>query len=173
MARSRGVRLEDKFPEPELLPIMNIIFMLILALVSMAAMLPLGVLSSEAQKISKGGVAALQQENKKPLNLILFITEAGFNISVRGDVKMGGVDPSNPKRKLPLVPKNGNNFDYLALQKKLTEFKAMDKEEQSMTLTADPEIKFDVVIQSMDAARFEANKQPLFPKVSFAAGIVG
>jgi biopolymer transport protein ExbD len=177
MARSRGTRLEEKFPEPELLPIMNIIFMLILALVSMAALLPLGVLSSEAQKLSKGIGGAAELDQKKPLNLIVFITEAGFNVSVRGEVKMGGADPSNPARKLPLIPviQNGNvvEYDYQALQKKLVEFKAIDREEESMTITADPEVKFDAVIQTMDASRFDNEKKLLFPKVSFAAGIVG
>lgn len=176
MARNRGVRLEDKFPEPELLPIMNIIFMLILALVSMAALLPLGVLSSEAQKLSRGGAQA-PEEQKKPLNLIVFITDSGFNISVRGDVKMGLADPSNPARKLPLIPsiQNGNvkEYDFTALKNKLIEFKDMDKEEQSMTITADPDVEFETIIQTMDASRFDNEKKPLFPKVSFAAGIVG
>lgn len=180
MARQRGGRVSEKFPEPDLLPIMNIILMLILALVSMAALLPLGVLSSEAQKISKGGAVGIQEEKdgKKPLNLVVFITEAGFNISVRGDVKMGEVDPNNPSRKLPLIPflKNPDGspvFDYVGLQTRLMEFKNLDRDEQSLTITADPEIKFDVVIQTMDASRFDTNKNVLFPKVSFAAGLVG
>lgn len=178
MARTRGMRVEEKFPEPDLLPILNIIFMLILALVSMAALLPLGVLSSEAQKISKGGPAAAEEKEKKPLNLIVFITENGFNVSVRGEVKMGEKDPSHPARKLPLIPNipaaGGESvFDFSGLQRKLAEFKALDREEEAMTLTADPEIKFDVVIQTMDASRYDAEKNVLFPKVSFAAGIVG
>lgn len=180
MARTRGERVEEKFPEPDLLPIMNIIFMLILALVSMAALLPLGVLSSEAQKISKGGGLVVQEEKeeKKPLNLVLFVTEAGFNVSVRGEVKMGEADPNNAARKLPLIPNLRNPdgslaFDYASLKTKLMEFKALDREEESMTITADPEVVFDVVIQTMDASRFDTEKKVLFPKVSFAAGIVG
>jgi biopolymer transport protein ExbD len=178
MARERGRRLDERFPEPDLLPILNIIFMLILAMVSMAAMLPLGVLSSEAQKLARPGAAAAPEEpGKKPLNLIVFITDAGFNVSVRGEVKMGAQDPANANRKLPLIPKidspDGPGYDYLGLKHKLLEFKKLDQEEQAMTLTADPEVKFDVVIQTMDASRYGEEKHVLFPKVSFAAGIVG
>lgn len=178
MARKRGERSEEKFPEPELLPIMNIIFMLILALVSMAALLPLGVLSSEAQKLSKGGASAKQEDKKKPLNLVVYITKSGFNISVRGDVKMGAKDPKDSKKNLPLVPNIINEsgesaFDFKALTTKLKEYKLLDKEEQSLTLTADPEILFDVIVHTMDAARFDDDKSLLFPKVSFAAGLVG
>jgi biopolymer transport protein ExbD len=178
MARERRARGQEAFPEPDILPLMNLTLMLILALITMASVLPLGFLSSEAQKLSRGGAAAPQKEEKKPLNLIVFITESGFNISTYGAVKMGEPDPAHPGRKLPLIPKvmgkDGNlDFDYAALQAKLIEMKKLDKEEEAMTLTADPEVIFDVVIQCMDAARLDPEKHPLFPKVSFAAGIVG
>lgn len=180
MARERRSRGDEPFPEPDTLPLMNIIFMLILALLTMSAMLPLGFLSSEAQKLSRGGAAgaAAEKEDKKPLTLIVFITSTGFNISVYGDVKMGAADPANASRKLPLIPtvpgRDGENiYDYAALNAKLMEFKKLDVDEQAMTITADPEVKFDVVVQTMDAARFDTEKKVLFPKVSFAAGIVG
>lgn len=180
MARDRRSSAEEPFPEPDTLPLMNIILMLILALITMSALLPLGFLSSEAQKLSsgRGAVALPEKEEKKPLNLVVFITEAGFNISVYGEVKMGQPDPANPGRKLPLIPKipgNGGEleYNYQGLQAKLTEFKKLDKEEGAMTVTADPEVKFDAVVHTMDWSRFDAEKNVLFPKVSFAAGIVG
>ncbi|HXW52569.1 MAG TPA: biopolymer transporter ExbD [Myxococcota bacterium] len=178
MARRRGERLNEKFPEPDLLPILNIIFMLILALVSMAALLRLGVLSSEAQKISKGIPVPKEEEAKKPLNLVVFITDAGFNFSIRGEAKMGHAEQGNPSRKLPLIPKtrlpDGRlGYDYAALQLKLSEYKALDPSEENMTITADPDVIFDAVIQTMDAARFKKDKTILFPKITFAAGLVG
>lgn len=177
--RQRRFSGHEEFPEPNLLPLMNILLMLILALTTMASLLPLGFLSSEAQKIAHGGMIAPEKvEEKKPLNLIVFITETGFNISVYGQVKMGEPDPNALNRKLPLIPNkilaNGERqFDYATLQAKLTDFKKLNKEEESMTITADPQIIFDVVVQTMDWSRFDADKQVLFPKVSFAAGIVG
>ncbi|MCA9507618.1 MAG: hypothetical protein KC505_04255 [Myxococcales bacterium] len=182
MARERGSRDSEAFPEPDMLPLMNIILMLILALITMAALLPLGLISSESQKLSKGGPAPSSTE-EKPLNAIVFITEAGFNISIYGDVKMGANDPKNPGRKLALIPvitlpDGTTEFDFVTLQSKLYEYKKADsakykRDEQSMTITADPEIKFDTIVQSMDAVRFDAQKEILFPKVSFAAGMVG
>ena len=179
MARERGSRQgNEPFPEPDMLPLMNIILMLILALITMASMLPLGFLSSAAQKLARPGASVDVVENKKPLNLIVFITEAGFNLSVQGVAKMGETDPSNSARKLPLIPNiigaNGEpEFDYARLREKLSEYKKLDPAEESMTLTADPEIKFDAVVQTMDAARFEEDNKVLFPRVSFAAGLVG
>lgn len=180
MARERRQRGDEAFPEPDTLPLMNIILMLILALITMSAMLPLGFLSSEAQKLSSGGGASSlpEREDKKPLTLIVFITSTGFNVSVYGEVKMGEADPANPGRKLPLIPTHAGPtgeavYDYAALQAKLMELKKLDVDEQAMTITADPEVIFDSVVQVMDAARFDTEKKVLFPKVSFAAGIVG
>jgi biopolymer transport protein ExbD len=177
--RQRRVHGHEEFPEPNLLPLMNILLMLILALTTMASLLPLGFLSSEAQKLARGGMIAPEKvEEKKPLNLIVFITETGFNISTYGQVKMGDIDPSSPNRKRALIPNkvlaNGDvQFDYPALQAKLAEVKKLSKDEESMTITADPKIIFNVLVQTMDWSRFDSDKNLLFPKVSFAAGIVG
>lgn len=180
MARERRRSGREPFPEPDTLPLMNVILMLILAMMTMSALLPLGFLSSEAQKLSSGlGAGAIpEKEEKKPLNLIVFITNDGFNISIYGDVKMGEVVSNNPSSRLPLVPlitlpDGSKDYDYQGLENKLVEYKQLDKDEQLMVITADPEVKFDVVVQTMDVARFDPEKQPLFPKVSFAAGIVG
>lgn len=181
MARERRSRSSESMPEPDTLPLMNIIFMLILALLTMASLLPLGLLSSEAQKLSKGVALAVEKkEEKPPLNLIVFVTEGGYNFSVRGKTLMGEKDPADKNRTLALIPKitladGQKDFDYEGLRAKLIEFKKIDPEEQAMTITADPEVLFDVVIHTMDWSRFDSNetdKKPLFPKVSFAAGLV-
>src|ERR1700730_806798 len=125
MARERCARGAAAFPEPDVLPLMIIILMVILALITMASMLPLGFLSSEAQRLATGGaVAPEKKEEKVPLNLIVFITDAGFNLSVQGTARMGEPDPKDSSRKLPLVPKilgpNGElEYDYVKLQEKL------------------------------------------------------
>lgn len=173
MARERRLRSEEAFPEPDMLPLMNIILMLILALITMSALLPLGFISSESQRLARGlGAMPQKAEERKPLDLILFITESGFNISVHGNVLK---DSSGKPLLIPKVALADGTLglDYKALNAKLTEIKKIDQEEESLRLTADPEIKFDAVIQVMDAARFDAEKHVLFPKISFAAGIVG
>jgi biopolymer transport protein ExbD len=174
MARKRGLhKPEEEFPEPNLLPLMNILFMLILVLVGMSSMLPLGFISSESQKIAKGGFAVEKYEEKKPLNLTIFITSTGFNFAVFGDVKMGLANPFEPSRKSALIPLKASAYDFLALKTKLIEFKLLDPAEEAVTITADPEVKFDIIVETMDAARYDNDGKLLFPRVSFAAGVVG
>jgi biopolymer transport protein ExbD len=186
MARERRLRGDEPCPEPDILPLMNLTLMLILALITMASVLPLGFISTEAQKLARGGAGGPPPGTEKvPLNLIVFITESGFNLSIQGTVKMGEADPKNPGRKLPLIPKitlaNGeSDYNYQDLQARLIKIKEeKDPKEESVTITADPEVIFDYVIKVMDAIRFkprieeEAKLENLFPHVSFAAGIVG
>lgn len=181
MASKRKTRAGDApFPEPDMLPFMNLIFMLILAMVSMSALLPLGVISSEAQKLSSGMTSSMPENDKKPLNLTLFITDKGFNLSSRGVVRMGDKpDPTNPSKKLPLIPMkvigaNGQlEYDYAELRKELEKIKTDNPTEGSLTITADGKIVFDIIVKSMDSSRKDSSNKPLFPNVSFAAGIVG
>lgn len=185
MARERRSRGDEPCPEPDILPLMNLTLMLILALITMASILPLGLISTEAQKLSRGGAGGAPPPEKEPLNLIIFVTESGFNLSIQGVVKMGEADPGNPGRKLPLIPKivlpNGeSDYNYADLQARLIKIKEeKDPQENAVTITADPEVIFDYVIKVMDGIRFkpklreDQDLEPLFPKVSFAAGIVG
>lgn len=180
MASKRKSRAGDApFPEPDLLPFMNLIFMLILAMVSMSALLPLGVISSEAQKLSSGMAASVPENDKKPLNLTLFVTDKGFNLSLRGVVKMSDKqDPTNPAKKLPLIPMKADasgelDYDYAELRKELEKIKTDNPTEGSLTITADGKIVFDVIVKCMDSSRKGSDNKPLFPNVSFAAGIVG
>lgn len=178
MARERRQRGSDALPEPDTLPLMNIIFMLILALLTMASVLPLGFLSSEAQKISTGLAAPAEQKDQKvPFNLIVFVTEKGFNFSVQGKALMGELDPTT-NRKLALIPTiigadGVPQYDFEKLREKLIEFKKLDPTEEAMTITADPEVPFEVIVTTMDWSRLDSERNILFPKVSFAAGMVG
>lgn len=177
-AKKRSSRtLDTSFPEPDLLPFLNVIFMLILAMVSMAALLPLGVLSSEAQKLSSGSSSSMPPPGeKKPLNLTVYLTPEGFNLSIRGVVKTSDKpNPKNPKAKLPLIAKieDGATYDFVALTKKLEEIKKQEPDEVQVIITAEETVKFDDIVHTMDAVRIDEQKKPLFPSISFAAGIVG
>ena len=64
-------------------------------------------------------------------------------------------------------------YDYANLQRRLIEIKKTFPAEQSMIISADADVPYDIVIQTMDAARKSSDGKLLFPSVAFAAGVVG
>ena len=65
------------------------------------------------------------------------------------------------------------DYDYTRLQQKLIEIKKTFPNEESMIVSADGNISYEVIVRVMDAARRSSDGKILFPAVAFAAGVVG
>jgi biopolymer transport protein ExbD len=83
----------------------------------------------------------------------------------------GSYDPSKGgKMGGPTIPKRGDEYDYEALTKKISEVKDAFPDETKIIITAEQHIKYEVLIKTMDATR-EANGRMLFPDVVLSAGV--
>jgi biopolymer transport protein ExbD len=161
-------------------PFLNIMFMLILSILAMTAWTQLAMLNVQAPQIGGGaaGGAAGTEAPSSALNLTVFVLKDGFNIGATGATLDGN---SEERPGQPLVPKiqvteGGKtrvDYDYGNLQRRLIEIKKTFPAEQSMIISADADVSYEVVIQVMDAARRSADGKILFPAVAFAAGVVG
>lgn len=176
--RRRGGIGED-VGDPDLTPIMNLTFMLILALLTLSAALPLGLISVQAPQIAggAGGTGEVPPEDEQPkLNLTIFVTKDGFNLAASGATLDGSSD-TPPRPNEPLFPKitldGQQRYNYEALNRKLIEIKKNFPREQSVIITADEDVIYDDIVKTMDASRESADGRELFPAVAFSAGIVG
>lgn len=172
---------EDDEPlDLDVTPFLNIMFMLILSILAMTAWTQLAMLNVQAPQIG-GGAAGGQAGDDAPasqLNLTVFVLKDGFNIGATG-ATLDGNSEGRPGQ--PLVPKiqvteGGKahvDYDYATLQRRLIEIKKSFPAEQSMIISADADVNYDVIIQTMDATRKSADGKLLFPAVAFAAGVVG
>jgi hypothetical protein len=71
------------------------------------------------------------------------------------------------------VPKRGTTYDFDALRTCASKLKGSApafKEEQGVTIAANPQIPYDVVIATMDSLRRSEQGDELFPNVTFAVG---
>lgn len=163
--------------DPDLTPIMNIAFMLILAMLTLSAALPLGLISVEAPQISPGGGGgAKNPDDAKPLNLTVFLTKKGISIGASGATLDGAKDtPPRPGEALFPMKKKGDKdvYDFKALRRKLSNIKKGFPEENTVLIIADEDVIYDDIIKTMDAAREDDDGEILFPGVAFSAGIVG
>lgn len=154
--RSRVRRAIEELPEPEILPMMNVLFMLVMVLMGMSAFLPIGVISVQAPQL--GGAEGPATAPRQELNLTIMILKTGFNLQVSGAVLRG---PAGP-----LFPKIKNAYDFAGLRAKLIEIKTQNPQETRVILMADPDIIYDDITHVMDAAR------PMFEEVAFVPGVV-
>lgn len=154
---SRERRALGELPEPEILPMMNILFMLVLVLMGMSSFFPIGVISVQAPLLASHETT--KPEPRSELNLTVMILKTGFNLSVSGNMLKG-------MNEGPLLPKKRSGYDFMALRNRLTAIKAEHPQDNRIILVADPDIIYDEITHVMDAAR------PMFTEVAFIPGII-
>lgn len=158
MRRSRRLIEEPQYSEPDMLPILNICLMLILALISLSAFLPLGFISADAPRLSNANTTPSQKEN---LRLTLLLLDDGFQIVVNG-------------KKQKMIPHESGaalRYDFSAMNLALAEVKKQYPNHEGIYIAASQNVQYVDIIHAMDAARVWRGGQAMFPKVAFAAGM--
>jgi biopolymer transport protein TolR len=148
-------------------------------LLSMTGLITLGVLNVSAPKIggeSPAGAAAAEQGPK--LLLTVAIGKQGFYIAGAGGVLGGPADaPTVDATQPPTVPLRADGaHDYAALNEQMRKIKERYPTETNLILSADADIPYDVLIQTMDACREakvkaadgSVDRKPLFFDVSLS-----
>ncbi len=171
---SSKLRTDEKDPELNLNPIMNLVMLLVPALLLSTSFIHFSVINVNSPQI--GGGAPQQEQEKKPekppLNLTVTITKSGFIIAGSGGV-LGGVaeqQAAAADKTGPTIPKINDKYDYTALTKKMIEVKDAFPDETKIIMGADADIQFDILIQAMDATREEGDRL-LFPDVMLHGGL--
>ena len=158
-------------------PFLNILFMLILSILAMTSWTQLAMLNVAAPQIGGGagdGGGVAPPEAASALNLTVFILKDGFNLGASGATLDGNSENRTGEPLIPMIVRNGKpDYDYKKLQERLIEIKKSFIDEESMIVSADGAVPYDVVIKVMDAARRSPDGRLLFPAVAFAAGGVG
>ncbi len=177
--RMHGGHGEEGPLDLDVTPFLNILFMLILSILAMTSWTQLAMLNVSAPTIGGGNVSdgnggATPPEAASSLNLTVFIRKDGFNVGASGATLDGNTENRTGESLFPLISRNGKtDYDYARLQEKLMEIKKAFTDEESMIISADGGVPYDVVIKVMDAARRTPDGRILFPGVAFAAGVVG
>ena len=160
MAR-RKRKLEEAEVEANLIPVMNVMFLLIPAL-----LLAMEVARFSAINVSPPKFAAQSEEkeekkkDQKPLNLKVFIMTDGYRVSASGQQEGADAGKSADSNK-PTIPlaKPGTNmddferYDYAALEATAKKYKQLYAHETVVTISAENSIPLQVLTNTMDALR--------------------
>jgi biopolymer transport protein ExbD len=155
----RIIRKQHRFEELNLVPYMDVMVNLIIfLLVTTSTFLPMGMLSIFPFLVSSKTVDQ-PEEQKAGLNFTVFITKSGFTLGGTGGIL-------NP------IPKKANGeYDFDALAQKAVEVKNHYPTENMVILSADQEIKYDILVRTMDTLR-EKDNRPLFDDVQLSPGFI-
>ncbi|HDP99414.1 MAG TPA: biopolymer transporter ExbD [bacterium] len=162
--------------ELNMTPVMNLMVVLIPLLLSSAVFVKIGVIDLNLPPAVGANVSQLEapKESEKKLDLAVSITDNGFYISSSIEI-VRTADRSTPS--IPLA--NDGSLNYSALSEKLYEIKqkALDQfpDVDRIVIQAEPDIHYQVLVNTMDAAReitIDSQKFVLFPEVSLAAGVI-
>ena len=157
-------------------PMMNLMVVLVPLLLSTATAIKIGMIELNLPQASGGPISdvAVPKETTPNLDLTVTIVEAGFILSSSRAV-LDGMDGDGPT--IPLLP--DGSFDFQQLHELLVEIKtkiqSSEYDTRRIILQAEPDINYQTIIQTMDAARLYNNQgyeAELFPEVTISAGII-
>ena len=158
MARKRK-KEEEAEVEANLLPVMNIMFLLIPALLlamEIAAMAAINV--SPPKFAASANQKKTDKKEEKPLDLKVFIMEDGYRVSASGQQE-GADAGKSADSKRPTIPlakagadlEDYERYDYAALEAKAKEYKSLFPNDVTVKISAEANIPMQVVVSSMDA----------------------
>jgi hypothetical protein len=121
-------------------------------LLSMTGLITLGVLNVSTPRIGGEAAAAGVAEDKPKLLLTVAIGRQGFYVAGAGGV-LGADAPSPDATRPPTIPLKNGKYDYVGLSEQMKKVKDQFPSETAVILSADPDVVYDVLIQTMDACR--------------------
>ncbi len=156
----RRVRHEEETGELNIIPYLDIVTNLVMfMLLSMTGLISLGVLNVSAPRISGDAAAPGQQSEQPRLLLTVAIGRQGFYVAGAGGV-LGQDAAANDPARPPTIPLKDGKHDYAELTAQLSKIKDQYPSETQVILSADPEIQYDILVQTMDACREASVKKP-------------
>ncbi len=156
----RRIRDEEHAGELNIVPYLDVVVNLVMfMLLSMTGLIALGVVNVSAPKIGGETAGASAAENQPKLLLTVAIGKSGFYVAGAGGVL--GADAATPDAtRPPTIPLKDGKYDFAALGEQMKAIKDKFPNETAVILSADPEIVYDVLIQTMDACREATVKRP-------------
>lgn len=108
---------------------------------------------------------AVDPARPESLDLAVVISARGFHIRVNPRFRKPWMTEAVADAQgIPDIPKQNDEYDYAALEKRLRELKQDHSNERRIILGAEEDIAYDVLIKTMDYSR--GFKSDLFPDVT-------
>jgi biopolymer transport protein ExbD len=157
--------------ELNIIPFLDIVVNLIMFLLATSEyVLLISQIQSDLPKIARGR-SKTNEEVSTPLNLNVTVTDAGVLVSGSGGkLAPGCTSIDQAGSRAVTVPRKGKDYDWPGLNQCVVKIKAQFKDENTVTISADPQVQYEFIVAAMDAVRGKG-KDDLFPNVMVSVGI--
>ncbi len=156
----RRVHVHEHTGELNIVPYLDIVVNLVMfILLSMAGLISLGVLNVSAPKISGESAGGGLAEEKPRLLLTVAVGKQGFYVAGAGGV-LGADQSTADTTRPPTIPLRDGRYDFAALTEQMKVIKAQFPAETQVILSADADVIYETLIQTMDACREYVSKLP-------------
>jgi len=170
--RAKGEDLDpsEMVGELNIIPFLDIVVNLIMFLLATTeAVLLIAQIESDLPKINRG--RSKNNENvTTPLNLNVTVAEAGVLVSGSGGKLAQGCESIETGTRAVTVPNKGKDYDWDGLTKCVARVKKQFEDEDTVTVSADPQVQYEHVVAAMDAVRSDKDHD-LFPNVLISVGV--
>jgi biopolymer transport protein ExbD len=145
---------DEPVPDANVLPVMNIMFLLIPALLLSMEVASLAAIAVSPPTFTVDPTTAKTDPPENPTSLKIRIYEDGFGIELKGARDQG--DAAKPATAGPTIP-----LDYDALATRVEQLRPLLEEGANLEISAEPQISMQVLVDTIDAAQDENNPLPL------------
>lgn len=160
MARRRK-KMDEAEVEANLIPVMNVMFLLIPALLLAMEVARFAAVNVSPPKFAAQADQKKEKEDKeKPLNLKVFIMDDGYRVSASGQQQgaEAGKSADSGKPTIPLAKAGApiddfDRYDYAKLEAEAAKYKSLFAHETVVTVSAENSVPMQVLINTMDALR--------------------
>jgi biopolymer transport protein ExbD len=178
--RRKKSKVQDKIEPPNLVPIMNLVTILIPFLLLTVQFVHLAVIDSALPAIGAPKANSEQIDDKPPLMLTVAVTDRGFivggNAAILQSEEGQVTDVAQAVEREPTIAVDAEgNHQYEKLTDLLVKVKAEYPDEQNVILIPETEVRYEVIVHTMDATRDHMpegaeKSEMLFPFVVIAGG---
>jgi len=163
-------RTDDQQAEDlNLVPIMNLVVCLIPIILYGTVMVKVGVINVNAPQF---GPNRTKPAEGPPLNLSLGIGRDGFRLKASGVDVPKLLEEEGLSAVDGFIPLQGERYDYAGLYSALMAVKTAHPDESLVTLSADPETHFNVIVKTIDSVRYQLEEEVYRDRALYAQAAI-
>lgn len=172
MPRLFRPRKDEPIAEANMLPVMNIMFLLIPALLLSMEVASLAAIAVTPPRFTISPSTDKTEITDKPTSLRVRVYEDGFSVELKGardqpDDAAATTGPSIPLARPGAAIDDATRWDYAALQARIAQLRPLLEEGASLEISAEPEISMQTLVSTIDAAQDREQPLPLILSEAF------